>query len=67
MIFQQNKYWQHFIDVNLIHYKIVSAKYIVYEDKEKRKGKEYNCYYDKLIFEGYYSEGKKHGEGKEYN
>ena len=66
-LFQYNKNWQHFIDVNLINYKIVSGKYIIYEDKEKRKGKEYFYFNDVLIFEGEYSKGKRHGKGKEYN
>ena len=39
-------------------------KYIIYENG---KGKEYNGYSDKLLFEGGYLNGKRNGKGKEYN
>ena len=47
-----NKYLQKKTDVNLIHYKFLSGKYLIYE--EKGKGKEYNGYNNDLIFEGDY-------------
>ena len=46
---------------------MVSGKYILYEDKEKRKAKEYLYFNDRRIFEGEYFQGKRHGKGKEYN
>ena len=66
MIFQYNKHYQDLIGININHYKIIYGKYIIYEDKEKRKGKEYEYHSDNLIFEGEYSKGKRHGKGKEY-
>ena len=36
-LFRYNKNWQNFINVNLKHYMIVSRKYILYEDKEKKR------------------------------
>ena len=67
VLFRYNKHLQNFINVNFNHYKIVSGKYILYEDKEKRKAKEYLYFNDRRIFEGEYFQGKRHGKGKEYN
>ena len=58
-----NKTLQYTIGLNLINYKILSEKYIQFDTK--RKGKEYN-YYDELVFEGEYLNGKRNGKGKEY-
>ena len=66
-LFRYNKNWQNFINVNLKHYKIVSRKYILYEDKEKKKGKEYLYLSAKIIFDGEYFQGKREGKGKEYD
>ena len=52
------------LDVNLIYYKFLSKKYIIFETNIK--GKEYNAFNDKLIFEGEYSNKKRNGQGKEY-
>ena len=57
------KYLQNILDRRLIHYKIFSERYIVY-DKDG-KGKEYD-WIDRLIFEGEYLNRKRHGKGKEY-
>ena len=57
------KYLQNILDRRLIHYKIFSARYFVY-DKDG-KGKEYD-WIDRLIFEGEYLNRKRHGIGKEY-
>ena len=67
VLFRYNKHLQNFINVNFNHYKVVSGKYILYEDKEKRKAKEYLYFNDRRIFEGEYFQGKRHGKGKEYN
>ena len=48
----------------LINYKIYSGRYIIYETKFK--GKEYNGYNNKLIYEGEYLNGERNGTGKEF-
>ena len=48
-----------------MNYKIFSGRYIIYDTKEKIR--EYNCYNNKLIFEGEYLNGKRNGKGKEYD
>ena len=60
-----NKCLQNNININLINYKILSGRYIVYE--ENGKGKEYSSYNDVLLFEGEYIKGKRNGKGKEYD
>ena len=60
-----NKNLQEKMNITLLNYKIFYGKYIIFEDKEK--GKEYNVFNDKLIFEGEYSNGKRNGKGKEYD
>ena len=47
-IINYNKILQNSLNLNIIDYRILSGKYIIYETKEK--GKEYNNYNDKLIF-----------------
>jgi len=66
-IIKYNKRLQNEIDISLINYKLFSGRYIVFETKEKIKGKEYFGYDDLLIFEGEYLNGKRNGKGKEYN
>ena len=62
-IIKYNKYLQQKLEINLVHYKFLSGKYIIYE--ENGKGKEYNAH-DVLIFEGKYLNGERNGKGKEY-
>ena len=62
-----NKAFQNLININLLHYKILSGRYVIYEANGKRKGKEYNILTDNIMFEGEYLNGKKNGKGKEYN
>ena len=57
---------QKIMDLNLINYRIFSGKYIIYERKEK-KGKIYDAYNDKVIYEGELLKGEKNGKGKEYD
>ena len=52
-------------NINLIHYKFLSGKYIIYE--KEGKGKEYDGNSNDLIFEGEYLNGKRNGKGKEYD
>ena len=59
-----NKNIQKIIGINLINYKFMCEKYIVYESKGVAK--EYNIYNDELIFKGEYLNGKRNGLGKEY-
>jgi len=64
-LFKYNKALQNKININLIHYKFFSGRYIVYE--ENNKAKEYNCYNHILRYEGEYSNKKRNGKGKEYD
>ena len=59
-----NKNIQKIIGINLINYKFMCEKYIVYESKGVAK--EYNIYNDELIFKGEYLNGKRNGKGEEY-
>ena len=63
-IIKYNKKFQKQIKIDLINYKFWSKKYIEFETNEK--GKEYDSYTDKLIFEGEYLNGQRNGKGKEY-
>ena len=63
-LIKYNKCLQNILDISLINYKVYSGKYIIYE--KDRKGKLYNAYEDRLLFEGEFLNGKKHGKGKEY-
>ena len=58
------KTFQNLLDINLISYKRLSGRYIIYE--ENGIGKEYDSYDNELIFEGEYLNGKRNGKGKEY-
>ena len=61
---RHSKYLQKILDRRLIHYKIFSERFIVYD--QDGKGKVYN-YSDRLLFEGEYLNGERNGKGKEYN
>ena len=63
-IIKYNKNMQNIMDINLINYKFYSKKYIIFE--ENGKGKEYDGYYNILLFEGEYLNGKRNGKGKEF-
>ena len=52
------------IDINLYNYKYFTGRYIEYETNNK--GKEYNGYSGRLIYEGEFLNGKRNGKGKEY-
>ena len=60
-----NKKLQNKLNIENIDYRRISDRYIIGE--RKGKGKEYNSYNDKLMFEGQYLDGKRHGLGKQYN
>ena len=59
-----NKKMQKTLDINLFDYRLLSKKYIIYE--QNGKVKEYDNFNDKLIYEGEYSNKQKNGQGKEY-
>ena len=52
------------LNIDLIDYIYLSGKYFI--GKKNGKGKEYNIFNDKLIFEGDFIDGKRYGYGKEY-
>ena len=64
-LLKYNKSLQKQLDISLNDYRIFSGKYIIYEGKGK--GKIYNGYSHKLIFEGELLNGKKNGIGIEYD
>ena len=66
-IVRYNNALQNILNISLNKYRIYSIKYVIYETKEKTKGKEYDCFNNILIFEGEYLNGKRNGNGKEYN
>ena len=59
-----NKQIQKKVGINIEDYKRLSGKYRCIE--KDGIGKEYNLLNNKLLFEGQYVNGKKHGKGKEY-
>ena len=50
-------------NLDLNDYKDFSGRYIIFESKERRKGKEYDNN-GRLIYCGEYLDGKKHGTGE---
>ena len=60
-----NKKLQNILNIGLFNYKIFSGKYIKYEGKGRVEI--YNAFDDRIIYEGEFLNGKKHGKGKEYN
>ena len=60
-----NKKLQNKLNIEIIDYRRISGRYIIGE--RNGKGKEYDSYNDKLIYEGEYLNGKKNGKGKEYD
>ena len=64
-VVKYNKNFQEILNINLTNYKILSGKYIKFENDGKVK--EFNAYNDIMIFEGEYLNGKRHGKGNEYD
>ena len=58
-----NKSIKNILDLSLMHYRLFSTRYIIYE--ANGNGKEYNKN-DKLIYEGEYLNGERNGKGKKY-
>ena len=63
-LIKYNKYFQNIFKINLIDYKRLSGKYIIYKSEEK--GKEYDGFRKCLLYEGEFLNGERNGEGKEY-
>ena len=59
-----NKALQATLDRRLIHYKSYSGRFIIYGSDGK--GKEFNGFFNELIYEGEYKNGERNGKGKEY-
>jgi len=53
------------ININLINYKTLSGRYIIYE--ENNDVKEYSIHDNTLVYEGEYLKGKRNGKGREFN
>ena len=64
-LIKYNKNLQKRLDISLLNYKFLSGRYIIYEEKEKAKGREYKGFDGKLLFEGEYYKGAKK-KGIEY-
>ena len=62
-IVRYNKKLQKKLDINLIFYKNMTNKYIIYE--KEGIGKEYNLE-GELLFKGHYHNGERNGYGEEY-
>ena len=62
-IVRYNKQLQKKLDINLIFYKNMTNKYIIYETEGI--GKEYNLE-GELLFKGHYHNGERNGYGEEY-
>ena len=54
---RHNKSIQKILDIAMINYKLLSGKYIIFENK--RFGREYESYQNQLIYEGGYFRGEK--------
>ena len=62
-LIKYNKNFQNKMGINIINYRTLSGRYIIYESKNK--GKEYTSIGNTLIFEGEYLHGERNGYGKE--
>ena len=65
-VLKYNKSLQNSINISLPNYKLFTKKFIIYETKEKTKGKEYSIYAN-LEYEGEFLNGERNGKGKEYS
>ena len=64
-LIKYNKEFQKILNIDINNYKIFKGISIILESDEK--GKEYDNYNDRIIFEGEYKNLKRNGKGKEYN
>jgi len=63
-LIRYNKKIQAIVGIDLIDFRRFSGRYII---EGYGRLREYNSYNDRLIFEGGCSNGKRNGNGKEYN
>ena len=63
-LIQYNKYLQKNLEINIMHYKACSCRYIIH--KENGIINEYDGCTDHLIYKGEYLNGKRNGKGYEY-
>ena len=64
-IVNYNKYLNKLLHIYIMNYRILSKRYIEYE--ANGKAKEFDGFYDSIIFEGDYLNGKRNGKGKEFD
>ena len=65
LLLKYNNYYQKLLGINIENYQKLSGKIIIGGINGYGKEKEFNDL--KLIFKGYYINGKRNGKGKEYN
>ena len=53
------------VDVDINNYKLFKRKYVTFD--KNGFAKEYGLFDNRLIYEGEYLNGERHGRGKEYN
>ena len=63
-LLKHNKNLQTYFNISIINYKYLSERYVKYESKIFAR--EYDRIDDKLIYEGEYLNGERHGKGKAY-
>jgi antitoxin component YwqK of YwqJK toxin-antitoxin module len=66
-LIKYNKNFQNKLNINLIIYKAFSKKFIIYDNKNNKEGREFLYYKDSRIYQGEYLNGQRHGRGEEYN
>ena len=64
-----NKNLQSLFNINIINYKFLSGKIIIFKTKTEIKEYQYkDIYHEKMLtYEGEYLNGKRNGKGKEYD
>ena len=65
-LIKYNKFFQKMPNINIETYKSFNGKYILYDPKISKRGKEYNKL-DQLIYVGEYLHGERSGRGTEYD
>ena len=64
LLLRYNKYYQKILGINIESYMKISGKIKLGE--KNGYGKEYDLSFSKLIFKGYYKNGKRNGKGEEF-
>ena len=63
-LIKHNKHYQNLLKINIENYMKIAKKKIIIQNNGKVK--EYNVNNNKLIYEGEYLNGHRHGKGKKY-